>query len=284
MLSPIHQTPAPHQSRHHHEKPPPFVTADTRPSDTQRNSSLSSTSDSGSDTNETDSESSSEDSAPEEKVDTSQAERTSPSQKTLEEKPVNVAPAVHNSPPHRNEEQEGKMRWNLASFVNSQTDLTQMSPKKQTMVQSTSPDSRKRAPGYSSESEHSSDSIAVKEAQRLAALGNLQLVSSLSDSEDQQEKRPTVQEKTAVRRKQKRQRRVGGRRSSSDSDSSSSSEGEKSPVVRTSPSKAPKPMVRPSPRTKSIDSSSDSSPSDAQTAMRTSEPPRQVFYATIRNI
>lgn len=276
MLSPIHQTPAPHQSRHHHERPPPYAAPNPRPPDPQPKSSLSSTSDSGSDTNETDSESSSDDSAPEEKVDTSQPERTSPSQKTLEEKPVNVAPVVHNSPPHRNDEQEGKMRWNLASFVNSQTDLTLMSPKKQTMVQRASPDSRKRAPGLSSESdEPSSDSTAVAEAQRLAALGNLQLLSSLSDSDDQQEKRPTVQEKTAVRRKQKRQRHAGGRRSSSDSDSSS--EGEKSPVVRTSASKAPKPMVRPSPRTKSIDSSSDSNHSDPQPAMRTSEPPRQVF-------
>ncbi|XP_066257189.1 AF4/FMR2 family member lilli isoform X2 [Euwallacea similis] len=275
MLSPIHQTPAPHQSRHHHERPPPYAAPDPLPPDPPPNcqsSPASSSSDSGSDSNESDSESSSDESAGEEKVVTSQAERIVPK----EERNVASSAVVQASSPHRLEEQEGKMRWNLASFVNSQNDPAHSQPSPSKQVQRASPDSRKRAAESTSESdERSSDSTdrAVVEAQQLAALGNLQLLSSFSDTDDQQEKKQ-LQEKSSInRRQQKRQRHHSIVRASS-SDSDSSSEVEK--VVRTSPSKAPKPVVRPSPRTKSIDSSSDSNHGEMQLmpSRISLEPPR----------
>lgn len=120
MLSPIHQTPAPHQSRHHHERPPPYAAPDPRPPDPPQHrpsSPTSSTSDSGSDSNESDTESSSDESVPEEKVVTSQGSIASPV-KVVEEKSSAGVAGTQASSPHRTEEQEGKMRWNLASFVN----------------------------------------------------------------------------------------------------------------------------------------------------------------------
>lgn len=119
MLSPIHQTPAPHQAGHHLERPPPYADSDSRPPDPpppKAASPASSSSDSGSDSNESDSESSSDDSLPD--VKPPPVQKVEEPARVPEEKLAGVQSAVHASPQPRTEEQAGKMRWNLASFVN----------------------------------------------------------------------------------------------------------------------------------------------------------------------
>ncbi|KAH1021142.1 hypothetical protein HUJ04_010692 [Dendroctonus ponderosae] len=120
MLSPIHQTPAPHQAGHHLDRPPPYAENDLRPpeaSQPEAASPASSSSDSGSDSNESDSESSSDDSLAD--VQPTPAQKVEEPAKIPEEKlAIGVPSAVPSSPQQRTEEETGKMRWNLASFVN----------------------------------------------------------------------------------------------------------------------------------------------------------------------
>ncbi|XP_030766715.1 AF4/FMR2 family member 4-like isoform X2 [Sitophilus oryzae] len=251
MLSPIHQTPAPHQSRHS-ERVPSFSSGDQQVPPQPR-TPPSSSSDSGSDSAESDSESSSEDSAEERVTSQSQA---GPASSTVQPppppRPEPPGPAPQS--PHGNDEQENRTtRWNLASFVNSQNETA--SPTKTGAVQRVSPDSRKRPADCGSDSdERSSDSAqldrTVAEAQQLVALVKGP-ITSLSDSDDQRTEQ--------IRQRHKRQRPYVRPPSSRSRLSESEDSDSDRPQERSCPAKvAPKPVVRPSPRTKSVGSQSDS--------------------------
>ncbi|XP_076273793.1 AF4/FMR2 family member lilliputian isoform X1 [Rhynchophorus ferrugineus] len=267
MLSPIHQTPAPHQSSKYcaseriptfapvepvavPPEPPVLATAELK-----EGSGASSSSDSGSDSGESDdSDSSSEDSV-EEQV-TSQV--TGAASPCAPPPPIPELQETAAQSPHRNDEQENRTRWNLASFVNNQTETIKSqgspttSPAKSGAVLRASPDSRKRPAESDSDSEDSCSDIdkALADVKQLVAYVKRPIV-SWSDSDNKSD--------DAVSRKKKRQRshRVPpqSRARLSESDDSDSDH----PAERSSPSKiAPKPVVRPSPRTKSAGSASDS--------------------------
>ncbi|XP_060531645.1 AF4/FMR2 family member lilli isoform X2 [Cylas formicarius] len=237
MLSPICSTPAIHTSKMptDHRQPTPNVEPRV-PSIVHASPIASSSSDSCTDSG-TDSESSSEDSVEDQQVTSAE----------VQGKPAPSVVKPHEThPTSPKPEEESKLRWNLASFVNSQNDIHRSqtspmtSPLKSQSVRRASPDSLKRATEESDVSD-SLDQI-VAEAQEFT---QLRLISSLSDSEDSGNKAP-------VRKKRKRPRQPAvTSRTVSDSDSEFENE-------RTSNGKIPRPVVRPSPRTKSLDSLSDS--------------------------
>ncbi|XP_050307924.1 AF4/FMR2 family member lilli isoform X2 [Anthonomus grandis grandis] len=263
MLSPIQQTPAPHQSRHHYERQHPYAAPEPRPPDPQQHRSpspASSSSDTGSDSNESDTESSSDESASEKLAVSSHGVIASPTIiKIMGEKTQmdnNEA-----SSPHRTEEQ----RWNLRSFFNNQSDVSRSqtspstTPGKQSMVQRASPDSHKRSSDSISDSDD--PDLAVRAIAKYRALTALDLVTSFSDSDEKREKRcRIVHEKNSPRKKVKRSRRHSGtiRNLSSENNSSSPSDEDQLSAKRVSPFKGPKPVVRPSARPKRGDSSSQS--------------------------